>query len=223
VAAIVNAVGNYTNFGAQLRSTPCTDTINGQQVPYWEDTVVLVVWDDWGGFYDDILPWNCDSIGTCNGYPNSTAQEYVYGFRVPLLVFGAYVKQQTSTGGYISGACPNGNCQNQEKPPFVHDFGSILNFIEKVFGLGEISPGYHYADYLAPDAPNSPGCTPQLCPYGLSDFFNFAPPTPRSFSLIRGAKYDTSCFLSPTSAAAPSCFGATYAPSDPDDDLIDPQ
>jgi phospholipase C len=98
VAAIVNAVGNSTNFGKQLRPTPCTDTIKGQQVPYWQDTVVLVVWDDWGGFYDDIEPWNCDATGFCSGYPNTTAREYVYGFRVPLLVVGAYVNQVTPQG-----------------------------------------------------------------------------------------------------------------------------
>jgi hypothetical protein len=83
-----------------------------------------VVWDDWGGFYDDILPWNCDATGFCSGYPNTTAREYVYGFRVPLLVVGAYVNQVTLQGGYISGPCPSGNCQGQEKPPYVHDFGS---------------------------------------------------------------------------------------------------
>lgn len=212
VAAIVNAVGNYTNFGQQLRSTPCSDTINGQQVPYWQDTVVLVVWDDWGGFYDDVLPWNCDATGKCLGYPNGTASEYVYGFRVPLLVVSPYVKLTNGQPGYISGACPGGNCQGQEVPPHVHDFGSILNFIEAVFGLGDISPSYRYADYLAPDAPNSPGCTLKLCPYGLYDFFDFGQ-TPRTFSVIKGAKYDTGCFLNPG-----TCF-PNY-PQDPDDDAI---
>jgi len=26
-------------------------------VPYWQDTVIFVVWDDWGGFSDHILPY----------------------------------------------------------------------------------------------------------------------------------------------------------------------
>jgi hypothetical protein len=135
---------------------------------------------------------------------------------VPLLVVGAYVKQVTPQGGYISGACPGGNCQGHEKPPYVHDFGSVLNFIEAVFGLGEISPQYHYADYLAPDAPNSPGCTPTLCPYGLFDFFNFSQ-GPRKPVWIQGYQYNTSCFLNPSSTA---CFGSNY-PADPDNDAID--
>jgi phospholipase C len=62
VAAIVNAVGGYTKGGQKLPNQ-CTDTINGKQVPYWQDTVVLITWDDWGGFYDDVLPWNCLTNG----------------------------------------------------------------------------------------------------------------------------------------------------------------
>lgn len=114
-----------------------------------------MVWDDWGGFYDDVLPWGCQSNGICAGYPNGTAPDYVYGFRVPLLVVGPYVKQSNSSGGYISGACPAGNCQGQEVPPYVHDLGSILNFIEYAFGTGGVPLGgtggigginYPYAD-----------------------------------------------------------------------------
>lgn len=229
VAAIVNALGGYTNFNSPLPNK-CYDTVGGQQIPYWQDTVVLVVWDDWGGFYDDILPWQCNANGVCNGYPNqSESGDYVYGFRVPLLVVGAYAGTYSSvTGwsGYISGACPGGNCEGQEKPPYVHDFGSILNFIEYALGTGGnplgypggISPNYFYADWLAPDAPLACG-SKTLCPYGLSDFFSFGSP-PRTFSLIQGAKYDTSCFLGP---ATTHCFGTNWSPSDPDDDFIDAQ
>jgi phospholipase C len=214
VAAIVNAVGNMTNFGQQLQNTPCSDTIKGQQVPYWQDTVVLVVWDDWGGFYDDVLPWGCNSQGVCSGYPGQPqSAQYVYGFRVPLLVVGAYVKQLTPQGGYVSGACTQNNCR--AAIPYVHDFGSILNFIEAVFGLGEISPSYHYADFLGPDVFTSGNCTKLVCPYGLSDFFSFSQ-SPRPFAPIQGAKYDTGAFLNPTN------YFPNY-PSDPDDDAIDPQ
>ena len=208
VAAIVNAVNGFNNDGTSLPNQ-CKDP---DGTPYWKDTVVVVTWDDWGGFYDDVLPWRCDGTGVCSGYPNAPqSANYVYGFRVPLLVVGAYVKQVTPQGGYISGSCSPSGTSCKPAVPFVHDFGSILSFVEAAFGLPEISPSYHYADYLAPDAPNSPGCTPQLCPYGLSDFFNFGQ-TARSPILIKGAKYDTSCFLNPS-----SCFGASY-PAPPDDD-----
>src|SRR5271166_1769486 len=42
VSSIVNAVEQST----------CADTINGNQVPYWDDTAIFVKWDDWRGWYD---------------------------------------------------------------------------------------------------------------------------------------------------------------------------
>jgi len=223
VASIVNGFGGYTNFGAQFPNT-CTDIINGQAVPYWQDTVVLVVWDDWGGFYDDIPPWDCSSTGTCNGYPGQTGSaDYVYGFRVPLLVVSAWIKENSSATptGYISGTPAQGG----EVVPYIHDFGSILNFTEYVFGQGGHhlgDPGgigglaYPHADYFAPDGPNA-GCGATACPFSLSDFFvDFTKnPIPRGFTLIQGAKYDTSCFLDPS-----SCFAGIY-PQTPDNDDSD--
>jgi phospholipase C len=50
---------------------------------YAKDTVILIVWDDWGGFYDHVLPRVKDQMGL--------------GFRVPLLVVSPYAKQ-----GYVS-------------------------------------------------------------------------------------------------------------------------
>jgi phospholipase C len=90
VASIVNTIGNSA---------------------YWNNTVILVVWDDWGGWYDHVKP----PIDATYGY-------YEYGFRVPLLVVSPYTAK-----GYVS--------QKQ------HDFGSILHFVETVFDLGVIPPG----------------------------------------------------------------------------------
>ena len=50
---------------------------------YWSDTVIFVVWDDWGGWYDHVVPPQIDSMG--------------YGFRVPLIIVSPYAKH-----GYIS-------------------------------------------------------------------------------------------------------------------------
>ncbi|MGB6518440.1 MAG: alkaline phosphatase family protein [Candidatus Cybelea sp.] len=57
VASIVNAVG---------------------QSQYWNSTAIVVVWDDWGGFYDHVAPPQLDYTGL--------------GFRVPLLVVSPYAK-----------------------------------------------------------------------------------------------------------------------------------
>jgi phospholipase C len=59
----------------------------------------------------------------------------------------------------------------------THDFGSVLKFVEKVFGLPLIPPG-DYADSRADD---------------LSDFFNFNA-APRVFTPI-SAPYPVSYFL----------------------------
>ena len=94
VTSIVNAVG---------ASSSCDN-----QTGYWENTAILITWDDWGGWYDHEKP-------TVMALPEG---DYQYGFRVPLLVVSAY-----TPAGYI-----NNN---------RHDFGSILRFIEQNFGIAE--------------------------------------------------------------------------------------
>ncbi len=135
VANIVNAIGSSNCSGNQ---------------PNWSNTVILVVWDDWGGWYDHVNP--IATIGGGNpGYPNGTGQQYVYGFRVPLLVISEWVKNDSGTGGHISNV--------------DYDFGSVLKFIESVYGLQEIYPSYDYADHFAGLRDSG----------GLSDFFCFPP------------------------------------------------
>jgi phospholipase C len=80
---------------------------------------------------------------------------YELGFRVPLIVISAYTPQ-----GYIS--------RKQ------HEFGSILKFTEKIFGVGSLGT----TDVRADD---------------LSDCFNFAR-TPRKFRIIP-AELPASYFL----------------------------
>jgi phospholipase C len=58
VSSIVNAVGGS---------------------PYWTNTAILILWDDWGGFYDHVSPTIYNS--------------YELGFRVPLIVVSPYAKQ----------------------------------------------------------------------------------------------------------------------------------
>jgi len=95
VAAVVNAVGNS---------------------PYWSDTAVLITWDDWGGWYDHVVPPIYNS--------------YEDGFRVPLIVVSPYAK-----AGYVSHK--------------VHDFGSILRFVEENFRLRTLGYDDSRADDLS--------------------------------------------------------------------------
>jgi len=50
--------------------------------PDWDSTAIFLAWDDWGGFYDHVVPPTVDQNG--------------YGLRVPALVISPYAKQ-----GYI--------------------------------------------------------------------------------------------------------------------------
>jgi phospholipase C len=90
VASIVNAIGKSE---------------------YWNNTVIFITWDDWGGWYDHVPP----PISAVNPY-------YEAGFRVPLLVVSAYTPK-----AYVSQT--------------VHTFSSILRFIETAYGLPLIGPG----------------------------------------------------------------------------------
>jgi len=52
------------------------------QGPDWDSTAIFLAWDDWGGFYDHVVPPTVDQNG--------------YGLRVPGLVISPYAKK-----GYI--------------------------------------------------------------------------------------------------------------------------
>ncbi len=111
VASIVNAIGSQACPGEK----------------YWTDTAILVTWDDWGGWYDHVSPFDIVK-------PPAWGAGYTYGFRVPLLVVSAYTPAGTVSNGIL-------------------DFGSVLLFVEQTFGLGFIGAGTgtytRYADYQA--------------------------------------------------------------------------
>lgn len=52
--------------------------------PYWNNTAIILTWDDWGGWSDHVPP-------------PAILNSYEYGFRVPLVVISPYAK-----AGYIS-------------------------------------------------------------------------------------------------------------------------
>ena len=71
VASIVNAVGKS---------------------PYWDSTAVVILWDDWGGFYDHVAP------------PEPRNWQGGPGFRVPMLIVSPYVKPHVEHTQYEFGS-----------------------------------------------------------------------------------------------------------------------
>jgi len=127
---------------------------------YWKDTAILITWDDWGGWYDHEAP-------PILPFPQGG---YQLGFRVPFVAVSAYT--------------PNGYINN-----VPHDFGDILRFVEKNFGL---TPGaLNFADNRGPKN-------------DLSLFFDFSL-APRTFKTIK------------TALPASYFINDTRVPEDPDD------
>jgi phospholipase C len=107
VASIVNAIGNSS---------------------YWNNTAIIIVWDDWGGWYDHVSPTLVDD-------DQSWGSGYVYGFRVPMIIVSPYALPT-----HISST--------------PHDFGSILSFIEATFALPSLGQADAHASHDLSDCFN---------------------------------------------------------------------
>jgi phospholipase C len=131
VASIVNAIGKS---------------------PYWSSTAIVVLWDDWGGWYDNAPPPQLDFRGL--------------GIRVPCIIISPYARVAAGAkAGYVSHT--------------QYEYGSILQFVEDVFGLPPIGPASRgFTDTRAAS---------------LLDSFDFRQ-APRSFSAVP-ARYPESRFL----------------------------
>ena len=94
-----------------------TEVVNAiGQSQYWKSTAIIITWDEWGGWFDHMVPPQ---------YPNpqTNALEGL-GYRVPLIVVSPYAKKH-----YVSKS--------------QHETASALHFIEKTFGLPYIGQGSH--------------------------------------------------------------------------------
>jgi phospholipase C len=57
-----------------------TDIVNAvMKSPEWEHTAIFLTWDEWGGFYDPVMPPEVDPVGL--------------GIRVPLLTISPYTRR----------------------------------------------------------------------------------------------------------------------------------
>jgi phospholipase C len=89
---------------------------------YWRSTAIVVVWDDFGGFYDPVAPPHYDIMGL--------------GPRTPALIISPYTRHGNNPdGGYVDHT--------------TYEFSSVLAFIEKTMGLKPMTDRDARADPLS--------------------------------------------------------------------------
>jgi phospholipase C len=93
-----------------------------QQSPYWKNTAVIIVWDDFGGFYDHVPPPHYDIMGT--------------GPRTPALIISPWTR---------AGDNPLGGSIDHH----TYEFSSVLRFIEDIFGLNPLTSRDRNSDPLS--------------------------------------------------------------------------
>jgi hypothetical protein len=75
-----NAISDHPSSSIHAGQAYVTGLINAiMQNPEWDSTLILLAWDDWGGFYDHVVPPKVDVNG--------------YGLRVPALLISPYAKK----------------------------------------------------------------------------------------------------------------------------------
>jgi phospholipase C len=115
---------------------------------YWESTAIIIVWDDFGGFYDHVVPPHADIMGL--------------GPRTPALIISPWTRR---------GDNPDGGSVDST----TYEFSSVLAFIEQLFGLPPLTDRDAAADPLtgAFDFGSRPRMEKLIlpyrkdCPYGL--------------------------------------------------------
>ena len=127
-----------------------------QSGPDWNSTAVVVVWDEWGGFFDHVVP------PTASGSDANVS----YGYRVPLLVMSPWVKNGTlSDGGTVDST--------------FYSHASLLRFVESNWNLPSLGAMDDPANYAVGDP--VPGDLMNF--FDFSDPSN--PPKPGLFTLAQ--------------------------------------
>jgi phospholipase C len=99
-----------------------TEQINAvMQSPYWKSTAIVLVWDDFGGFFDHVKPPHYDIMGL--------------GPRTPALIISPYTR---------AGDNPDGGSIDHT----TYEFSSVLAFIEHLHDLNPLTGRDKTADPL---------------------------------------------------------------------------
>ena len=115
----------------------------------WKSTALVIVWDDFGGFYDHVPPPHLDTMGL--------------GPRTPALILSPWtVRGSSRDGGSIDST--------------TYEFSSVLRFIELLHGLKPLTDRDADADPLtgAFDFTQRPHPKPFVLPY-RTDCPNYVP------------------------------------------------
>ena len=137
------------------------------QSEYWRSTAIVIVWDDFGGFYDPVAPPMIDVMGL--------------GPRTPALIISPYAR-------------PAARTRRRPVDDTIYEFSSVLAFIEQLFGLDPMTERDANADPLSGafdfEHPRFKKLVLPLredCPYGTS-FAHFRASWPflRSMGTIEG-------------------------------------
>ena len=135
-----------------------TSIINAaMKSPDWDSTAIFLGWDDWGGFYDHVVPPAVDQNG--------------YGLRVPSLVISPYAKhgyidhQILSSDAYLkfieddflNGDRLNPATDGRPDPrPDVREAGAILGHLEQDFDFSQAPRPPVLATNPPTDSPSIP-------------------------------------------------------------------
>jgi phospholipase C len=130
-----------------------------QRSPYWPNTAVVIVWDDFGGFYDHVAPPQYDIMGL--------------GPRTPALIISPWTRQG---GNSLGGSIDN----------HTYEFSSVLRFIEEVFGLKPMTDRDAQADPLtgAFDFSSPPRLDPLILPFRTDCPYGSKPPFTSNDNLV---------------------------------------
>jgi len=110
----------------------------------WPSTAIVIVWDDFGGFYDHVVPPHYDIMGL--------------GPRTPALIISPYT---------VAGSNPDGGSIDST----TYEFSSVLRFIEELHGLpamtdrdAQASPLAGAFDFTQPPNLDFPKLRDRTCP-----------------------------------------------------------
>jgi phospholipase C len=168
--------------------------------PCWGSTAIFLSWDDWGGFYDNVVPPEVDGEGN--------------GFRVPGMVISPYAKagyidhQQLSHDAYLKFIQDDFLESQRLNPKTDGRPDSRPDVREEAPGLGNLESDFNFNQSPAPPlilppepAPGPASCPPGSVPQGASS------PAP-----LASCPYPVSTSQSPSSPPSGQTGGSTNTP-----------